>query len=111
MSPTDELHADQLKPHVKELLDQVRRVGLDGARLAHYKIEADLKRAQQEVLNYHEGSVKEDDRPAQSCSALLVLSAVAFQIYQDMSDDPDAALPYLLDAADYYLAAVDQGCV
>ena len=45
------------------------------------------------------------DSVAMSCAGLYTLSAVALQIYQDTAE-----VQYLLDAADYYLAAKAQGC-
>ena len=40
-----------------------------------------------------------------SCAGLYTLSAVAYQLYQDTQD-----VGYLLDSADYLLAAWAQGC-
>ena len=46
-----------------------------------------------------------------SCAGLYTLTAVALQIYHDMkATDLDGAIPYLLDAADYSIAAKAQGC-
>jgi hypothetical protein len=116
LSETTELQIDQLKPHVEAVLDEIQRAGPDAVRSAHNRIAAELSQEEQTVLGYREGSAADvsADRPnpPQSCSALLVLSAVAFQIYQDKKeDDPEGAIPNLIDSADYNLAAKDQGCV
>jgi hypothetical protein len=110
MSEATGLQIDLLKPHVQAILDEIHRAGFDAIKAA-----TDGPRilaTRDSAPGYESGSAESADAPTagMSCSALLVLSAVAEQIYHDMGGGLDA-LPYLLDAADYYLSAVDAGCV
>ena len=102
MNEATGLRIDLPKPHVQAILDEIHRAGPDAIKAA-----VDGPR----ILAARDGYRAAEGAPSgMSCSALLVLSAVAEQIYHDMGGGLDA-LPYLLDAADYYLAAVDAGCV
>lgn len=104
MTEAPGLPVDELKPHLKAILDAVRRAGPEASRDARRRIDAELLERRRAA--YVEGGAT-DRSPsvAMSCAGLYTLSAVALQIYHDTEE-----VMYLLDAADYYLAAKAQGC-
>jgi hypothetical protein len=103
----DETPAQRLRalvPHLKAILDEVRRLGPGAERQARALIDPEaLLRERAE----YGGSASADasGSVAMSCAGLYTLSAVAYQIYQDTHE-----VQYLLDSAEYYLAAKAQGC-
>ncbi|HET7398126.1 MAG TPA: hypothetical protein VFJ94_06360 [Intrasporangium sp.] len=104
MNEAPGLRVDALKPHLKAILDEVRRAGPEASRDARRMIDAEfLERRKAE----YGGELASDSSAsvAMSCAGLYTLSAVALQIYHDTDE-----VQYLLDAADYYLAAKAQGC-
>jgi hypothetical protein len=101
MDEPSELRVDALKPHLKAILDEVRRAGPAASRDALARIDPDfLERRRAEY-----GTEVASDSVAMSCDGLYTLSAVALELYHDTDE-----VGYLLDAADYYLAAKAQGC-
>jgi hypothetical protein len=102
MGESSTLQIDLLKPHVRALLDEVRRAGPAAARTALYEADLELIEKQRPAVA---GANLEGASVAMSCAGLYTLSAVAYQLYVDTQD-----VQYLLDAADYYLAAKAQGC-
>jgi hypothetical protein len=97
------LRLDALKPHLKAILDEVRRAGPGASRDARRMIDAEFLESQR--AKYGSGVASDSASVAMSCAGLYTLSAVALQIYHDTEE-----VQYLLDAADYYLAAKAQGC-
>jgi hypothetical protein len=110
MNNPEGLQIEALKPHLKAILDEVRRVGVTASGDARKLIDTELLERQR---SEYEGDLAFDSAPsvAMSCAGLYTLSAVALQLYHDTkATDIDASTQYLLDAADYYLAAKAQGC-
>ena len=104
MNETPGLQLEVLTPHLKAILDEVRRAGPDAERDARGRLDIEL--LERTRAEYGEQVAFESSSSvAMSCAGLYTLSAVALQIYHDTDD-----AQYLLDAADYYLAAVAQGC-
>ncbi|KGN40709.1 hypothetical protein [Knoellia aerolata] len=104
MTEATGLRVDELKPHLKAILDEVRRAGPGASRDARDLIDAEFLEARRAEYGGDTAS-SSSDSVAMSCAGLYTLSAVALQIYHDTDD-----VHYLLDAADYYLAAKAQGC-
>lgn len=98
------LQIDQLKPHLKAILDEVRRAGASAERDARSMFDPKVLEGAREQYGGSEAA-DSSGSVAMSCAGLYTLSAVAYQIYQDSHE-----VQYLLDSAEYYLAAKAQGC-
>jgi hypothetical protein len=88
MSEPADLQIEMLKPHVRAIFDEARRVGLDGCRAARYEVEARFQAAPKAVTF---------DKGSPDCAGLHVLAAVAMDIYLDQSGQ-EGAIIALIDA-------------
>lgn len=97
MNESAGLRVDQLKPHVRAILDETRRAGPEACRTAQYEVEARLP----EELRLA------SDVGHASCAGLHVLAAVAMQISIDeaAAGDTEHAIQHLLDSVEYQRAA------
>lgn len=97
MSEPAALQIDLLKPHVRAIFDEVRRVGPAGCRAARYEVEARFL-AESQHATHNKGFPE--------CAGLHVLAAVAMQIYLDVSGQ-EGAIDALLEALSAQHAADD----
>jgi hypothetical protein len=91
------LQVDMLKPHLRAILDEARRVGLEGCRAARYEVEARFREETREATF---------DKGFPQCAGLHVLAAVAMQIYLDVAGQ-EGAIDALLEAFSAQGAADD----
>jgi len=106
MSESNGLQIDLLKPHVRAILDEVRRAGPKACRAALDGVEAALP---EELRASYASRADRVASVAQSCAGLHTLAAVAMQLAIDFSGT-DAGLMYALDYFEYKTAANAQGC-
>lgn len=86
MSEPAALQIDMLKPHVRAIFDEVRRVGPEGCRAARYEVEARFREESKHATH---------DKGSLGCAGLHVLAAVAMQIYMDVSGQDGAVDAYV----------------
>jgi hypothetical protein len=113
MNETAGLQVDLLKPHVRAIFDEARRVGPEAALAAWYEVEAKLPKELRAAANEKlRTAADSSDRVNFSCASLHATAAV-LAILSDAADeegDLSTAILLLTQATEYQLIAQNLGC-
>jgi hypothetical protein len=113
MNDTAGLQVDLLKPHVRAIFDEARRVGPEAARAAWYEVEAKLPKQLLAAANENlSAAVDSSDRVDFSCASLHATAAVSAILAEAAADEGDLHTGILLltRAIEYQLTAQNLGC-